>query len=101
MYDSQLSNVSACILTFTLNIFALVGEVTGNSTSRVPYSKLKKIGVTVDGLPEGIVFKHPSSYGRRQLQQIIATKNDIKFNGNYMHFKSFFLSLGLTRSSYC
>ena len=60
-------------------MYVYLGEITGNN--RVPYSKLDQLGVTVEGLPNGIVFKHPSSYGRRQLQLIIETKDNIKFNG--------------------
>ena len=60
-----------------------VGEITGNA--KVPYSKLKQLGVTVEGLPDGIVFKHPSSYGRRQLKQIIATQYNLKFNSKYVN----------------
>ena len=65
-------------------VYVYLGEITGNSTSRVPYSKLKQLGVTVEGLPDGITFKHPSSYGRRQLKQIIESKDDLKFNGIQM-----------------
>lgn len=61
-------------------MYLSLGEITGNS--RVPYSKLKQLGVMVEGLPDGIAFKHPSSYGRRQLQQIIQTKDNLKFIGN-------------------
>ena len=59
------------------------GEVSGAGT-RVPYSKLSSLGITLTGLPESVsALKHPSAYGRRQLQAIVDNKQRLKFNGEY------------------
>lgn len=58
-----------------------LGEVSGDG-KKLPYSKLSSLGIIAYGLPDGVPgLKHPSSYGRRQLQSIIDNKDKLKFNG--------------------
>ena len=56
-----------------------VGEASGDGR-RLPYSKIQSLGIVACGLPNEVVLKHPSSYGRRQLQLIIDNKDTLKFN---------------------
>ena len=80
-----------CILILSVNIYIyimyyLLGEI-GGGGKRVPYSKLSSLGITVSGLPDGVSsLKHPSSYGRRQLQTIVDNKHRLKFSSKCFSF---------------
>ena len=43
--------------------------------TKLPY---KKIGIVMSGLPLNKQLKHPSSYGRLTLQEILDNKDNIK-----------------------
>ena len=59
------------------------GLQVNNPAARLPYSKIEKYGITVEGLPEGKILKHPSSYGPKTLKAILsmASKDSIKLKG--------------------
>ena len=64
----------------TVCIICLLCELSGDGR-RFPYSKLSSLGISACGLPDGVsCLKHPSSYGRRQLQSIIDNNHKLKFN---------------------
>ena len=78
MYTYLLCN---SILLRTIIKYVSIGEISGDG-KRLPYSKLSSLGIIAYGLPDGVSsLKHPSSYGRRQLQAIIDNKDRLKFNG--------------------
>ena len=60
-------------------IICLLGELSGDG-KRLPYSKLSGLGNSACGWPDGVPgLRHPSSYGRRQLQSVIDNKHKMKF----------------------
>ena len=62
----------------------LLGEISEDG-KKVPYSKLSSLGINLSGLPENVsLLKHPSSYGRRQLQAILDNKQRLKFSGKHL-----------------
>ena len=62
----------------------LLGEISKDSKT-VPYSKLSFLGINLSGLPENVPsLRHPSSYGRRQLQAILDNKHRLKFTGKHL-----------------
>ena len=58
-----------------------IGESIGDATARMPYKRVHDYGILVSGLPEGRSLKHPSSYGRNTLRQILANKDNITVQG--------------------
>ena len=69
----------------TVYIICLLGELSGDG-KRLPYSKLSSLGISACGLPDGVSgLRHPSSYGRRQLQSIIDNKHKLRFFGKDVH----------------
>ena len=57
------------------------GESIGDTTARIPYKRIKEYGISVSCLPEEKSLKHPSSYGRLTLRQILANKDNIIVQG--------------------
>ena len=37
------------------------GECIGKDKIKLPYSKITEYGISLDGLPEDVILKHPSS----------------------------------------
>ena len=52
-----------------------------NPGAHLPYSKIEQYGILIEGLPEGKILKHPSSYGAQTLKAILAKKDSIKLKG--------------------
>ena len=48
----------------------------------MPYSKILEYGISMEGLPSGVVLKNPTAYGKATLQQIIDNKDALKLHGN-------------------
>jgi GTF2I-like repeat len=53
--------------------------------SHVQYKSVRDGSIGVSGLPEGLSFKKPSSYGRRDLHAILQGSNDLKFTSKYIY----------------
>ena len=56
-----------------------------NGRTKVPpYAAIKdkKFGFKAQGLPQGINFKDPGSYGPSQMRRILSVATDIKFDIN-------------------
>ena len=51
------------------------GEGVGKEKIRLPYSKIAEYGITLEGLPEDVILKHPTSYGRATMRKILANKD--------------------------
>uniref|UniRef100_A0A8C3QUZ5 General transcription factor II-I repeat domain-containing protein 1 n=1 Tax=Cyanoderma ruficeps TaxID=181631 RepID=A0A8C3QUZ5_9PASS len=68
----------------TISSFFL-GKALGKSTMvPVPYEEIQRNQsvVTVQGLPEGLTFKHPSNYDFPTLKRILENKSEISFSIN-------------------
>ena len=63
----------------------ITGESIGDATARLPYKRVQEYGISVSGLPEDKSLKHPSSYGRLTLRQILANKDNITVKGIAMY----------------
>ena len=50
-------------------------------STKLPYKKIKEYGIEMSGLPLNKQLKHPSSYGRLTLQEILDNKDNIKVEG--------------------
>ena len=61
-------------------IYIFIGETNRDGSKKLPYSKISSLGITVTGLPDGVSLKHPSSYGRKQLQSILDCKERLIIN---------------------
>ena len=59
----------------------ITGESIGDKTARLPYKRIQEYGISVSGLPEDKFLKHPSSYGRLTLRQILVNKDNITVQG--------------------
>ncbi|XP_065903876.1 general transcription factor II-I repeat domain-containing protein 2B-like [Dysidea avara] len=51
------------------------GAYTNDPKAVMPYKYISKYGITMEGLPEGVVLKPPGSYGKATLKEIIARKD--------------------------
>ena len=64
---------------FVLNLitcsYIYIGVYTNDPKAVMPYKYISKYGIAMDGLPEGIILKPPSSYGLATLKEIIARKD--------------------------
>ena len=60
-----------------------------NPGARLPYSKIEQYGILIEGLPEGKILKHPSSYGAQTLKAILAKKDSryVTMCTKYCYFK--------------
>ena len=63
----------------------ITGESIGDASARLPYKRVQEYGISVSGLPEDKSLKHPSSYGRLTLRQILANKDNITVKGMAMY----------------
>ena len=54
-------------------------DATGKKRSS--YTVKSKQSLTVSGLPTGLVYKTPGSYGTKDLKAIVAIGDNIQFNG--------------------
>ena len=62
------------------------GEYVHKPNAKLPYSKLKARGISIDGLPGRCkVLKRPSSYGRQTLKEILEQKDQLRIKGIVMH----------------
>ena len=52
-----------------------IGECIGKAKIKLPYSKIVEYGISLEGLPEDVVLKHPSSYGKATMRKILANKD--------------------------
>ena len=52
-----------------------VGECIGKAKIKLPYSKIAEYGISLKGLPEDVILKHPSSYGKATMRKILANKD--------------------------
>lgn len=68
-----------CITVFII----CVGNCTGNQKAHFPYAKVESYGITINGLPDDIQLKHPSSYGREKLERIIANEDRLSLESTY------------------
>ena len=73
--------------TVGLVISVLPGVCTGDfvckPNSKLPYSKVKARGISIEGLPGPGVLKHSSSYGRRTLLEILKQKDQLRLKSMY------------------
>ena len=51
----------------------------------MPYKYISKYGITMEGLPEGVVLKPPGSYGKATLKEIIARKDLLRVTCMYYY----------------
>ena len=51
------------------------GECIGKDKIKLPYSKITEYGISLEGLPEDVILKHPSSYGKATMRKILANKD--------------------------
>ena len=49
--------------------------------AKLPYKKIEEYGIVMNGLPLSKQLKHPSSYGRLTLKQILDNKDNIEVEG--------------------
>ena len=62
--------------------------------AKLPYKKIEEYGIVMKGLPLSKQLKHPSSYGRLTLKQILDNKESIKFEGiNKLIYERIFIML--------
>lgn len=60
-----------------------LGQAIRNTAAKLPYKRIREYGISMDGLPQDKCLKHPSSYGRLTLQQILSNKDSITVKGMY------------------
>ena len=57
----------------------MVSSYVHKPNSKMPYSKVKARGISIEGLPGRCKMqKHPSSYGRRTLKDILERKDQLR-----------------------
>ena len=61
----------------------MLGQSVGDSAARLPYKKIEEYSISMNGLPPNKSLKHPSSYGRLTLKQILSSKDNITIEGAY------------------
>ena len=59
----------------------VAGQCVGDLSAKLPYKKIEDYGIIMNGLPSGKQLKHPSSYGRLTLKEILENKDNIKVEG--------------------
>ena len=57
----------------------MAGDTFG--VAKVPYKKVESGEVTVTGMPDGVTFKRPSTYGISILEKLIDVSTGITFEG--------------------
>ena len=76
--------LSAYDLTFLLIVSTYLTAYINKPTAKLPYSKLAQYGIKMEGLPAGLSLKHPSSYGKDTLKEILSKKDLLKIQGSYV-----------------
>ncbi len=66
------------------NVSFYTGLTVNNPTARLPYSKMEAYGISMVGLPDGKILKHPSSYGPHTLLAILERKESIQLKGMHV-----------------
>lgn len=61
-----------------------IGDCLG--VRKVPYKRIRSGEVKVTGLPDGVAFKSPSTYGISMLQKLTDQSSAIIFRGNLVYF---------------
>ena len=56
----------------------------------LPYKYISQLGIAIHGLPDGIVFKHPSSYGLRQMISIYDVRSRLTLTSK-LYFSIMFI----------
>ena len=59
----------------------IIGQCIGDLSAKLPYKRIADYGIIMSGLPSGKQLKHPSSYGRLTLKEILGNKDNIKIEG--------------------
>ncbi|XP_071853738.1 general transcription factor II-I repeat domain-containing protein 1-like [Apostichopus japonicus] len=67
----------------TINVIQTIfnekySDACGVRGRRMPYSSVKQGLVKMEGMPPGVLLRHPSSYGPRQLRAIFAAKDELR-----------------------
>ena len=57
------------------------GQYINDDKARLPYSKTEEYGLKIDGLPANCALKHPSSYGKSTLRNILDNRENLKLYG--------------------
>jgi len=52
----------------------------------MPYSKIAQYCITIEGLPS-VSLKHPSSYGKDTLKEVLSRRGQLKIQGAYTYGK--------------
>lgn len=65
-------------------IFLIIAMHIHKPSARFPYSKVQEYDIKMDGLPAGVSLKHPSSYGKDTLRNILSNKHHLKLYGIIM-----------------
>ena len=66
-----------------------IGQSIGDTAARLPYRRIKEYGISMDGLPQEKSLKHPSSYGRLTLKEILSNKDNITVTGTYVFTQNY------------
>lgn len=64
-------------------MYVHIGQSIGDRGARLPYKKIQEYGISMSELPQNKLLKHPSSYGRLTLKQILSNKDNIAIEGVY------------------
>jgi len=55
-----------------------IGAYANDYTVPLPYKRFSELGLTMEGLPEDVILKHPSNYGIATMKKILAKKDDLR-----------------------
>ena len=69
------------IATLIVSIYLFLGMYVNKPSAKFPYSKIMQYGIKIEGLPSGVSLKHPSSYGKDVLKDILSRKGQLKIQG--------------------
>lgn len=73
-----------CLITVLIVCIDLfLGMYVNKPSAKFPYSKIMQCGIKIEGLPSGVSLKHPSSYGKDVLKDILSRKGQLKIQGTY------------------
>ena len=64
-----------------VHLIYCVAQCIGDLSAKLPYKRIADYGIIMSGLPSGKQLKHPSSYGRLTLKEILENKDNIKVEG--------------------
>lgn len=77
-----MASLASCVLPAHLPLASLPGEALGiKYPVQVPYKRIKSNpgSVIIEGLPPGIPFRKPCTFGSQNLERILAVADKIKF----------------------